>query len=141
MTNPLSSLGIAIGDITLKSAINWIASNITKITVMFGILWVIGKPFVDSYIVKAVADQKYVTEQALKEVISNLEKAANQIELIESQTKIITNQMTQQQFKVNEIDRRFDDLNNYQKELNRDIRVILRELRTISISPNRSINP
>jgi len=136
MTNVLKSIEVAIGEITINNAISWLINNVTKITVLFGIIWVIGKPFVDSYIVRAVAEQKYVTEQSLNNVVRNLEKATEQIESIEEQTKVITNQITQQQFKVNEMDRRFDDLNNYQKELNRDVRVILRELRTISNSPH-----
>lgn len=136
MTNILKSIQVAIGEITISNAISWLINNVTKITVLFGIIWVIGKPFVDSYIIRAVAEQKYATEQSLNNVVRNLEKATEQIESIEEQTKIITNQITQQQFKVNEIDRRFDDLNSYQKELNRDVRVILQELRTISNPPH-----
>jgi len=130
-------IGEALGEITLKNAINWIATNVTKLTVVFGMLWVVGKPFVDSYIVRAVAEQKYVTEQALKEVITSLEKTTKQMGLVEEQTKIITNQINQHQFKVNEMDRRFEDLNTYQKELNRDVKGILRELRGFSTSPYR----
>lgn len=141
MSNPLESITSAIGDITLKNAVSWLVSNTTKLTVMFGVIWVVGKPFVDSYIVKAVADQKYVNEQSFKEVIKNMEKATEQIVQIEEQTKIISNQMIQHQFKVNEIDRRFDDLNNYQKELNRDIRGILRELRGFQSSPSITPRP
>lgn len=141
MSNPLLSLGTAIGDITLKNAINWLIANTTKLTVMFGIIWVVGKPFVDSYIVRAVADQKYVNELALKEVIRNLEKTTQQMLVIDEQTKTISNQMIQHQFKVNEIDRRFEDLNAYQKELNRDVRGILRELRGFNQTPFSTPRP
>lgn len=120
--------------LALKIAITWAIKNVSTFTLFAGVIWYLIQPHVLSFIVDAVAEQKYVTQQTLESVETKVNKIEMNVKELDKSLDIINNQNVSQQLKVNEIERRLNEMNTNQRELNSDIKQILREFRNMSDS-------
>lgn len=118
-----------VGSITLGSVFTFLVTNLTKITAVLLAVYTFGKPFVDSYIVAAVAEQKFVNQQSLNKVIEDINEANKDLGEISNTLKRIEREYSNRAIRDEFTQKSLEKLETYQFETNRNILIILRELK------------
>lgn len=117
MTNVFDS----VGNITIKSALQWIVKHAAYFTFIGGICGFVVKPYAEDFIDKRVDTHQYVTRNQLNDIIKSIDKLSGDQERLNF---TIQGLGTQDTFKTEVL----KNLTESQENTSRDIRIILREI-------------
>lgn len=110
-----------VGNITLKSAIQWIVKHAAYFTFIFGIIGFVAKPYAEDFIDKRVDQKQYVTKQQLDGIMGSINKLSEDQERLNYSIQSLG---TQDAFKSELLKNLTEEQENNSKALRQILRAV-----------------